>query len=257
MTMTLPRRAGGSTISPITGWAGGSTALLAVAALAAGVTTPVRSGPNCTEAVCLRYPYTNAVLGVPRDYWWMYPAALVALSVVALLACLHRDAGGTPRTLSLIGFGLATVAAAALCADYVVQLAVVQPSLLAGEHDGLAPLVMYSPHGVFIALEDLGYLLTGAALVFAGPAITDNSRIGRTTRWLLMAAGAAVVISFAVLALREGADLADQFEIIAISIDWLALAVAGSLLVVLSCRRAAPAVDSDRATGPHAGPPIA
>jgi len=120
-----------------------------------------------------------------------------------------------------------------------------QPSLLAGEHDGLAPLVMYSPHGVFIALEDLGYLLTGAALVFAGLAITDNSGIGRTTRWLLMAAGAAVVVSFAVLALREGADLADQFEIIAISIDWLALAVAGSLLVVLSRRRAAPAADSD------------
>jgi hypothetical protein len=68
----------------------------------------------------------------------MYPAALVALSVVALLACLNRDADGTPRTLSLIGFGLATVAAAVLCADYAVQLAVVQPSLLAGEHDGLA-----------------------------------------------------------------------------------------------------------------------
>ena len=88
-------------------------------------------------------------------------------------------------------------------------------------------------------------------------AITDNSGIGRTTRWSLMAAGAAVVVSFAVLAFREGADLADQFEIIAISIDWLALAVAGSLLVVLSCRRAARAVDSDRATGPHAGSPIA
>ena len=246
---STPHRA--STTSPITGRVAGCAALLAVIALAAGVTTPVRSGPNCTQAVCLRYPYPDAAQGVPRDYWWMYPATLLALTVLALLACLYRDATGTRRTLGLIGFGLAGVAATALGIDYTIQLAVVQPSLLAGQHDGLAPLVMYNPHGLFIALEDLGYLLTGAVLVFAGLAITDRSRAGRGARWVLATAGAAVLVAFAVLLIRERADLADQVEIIAISIEWLAIAAAGVLLLITSRRRPTPGATTARPSGQH------
>ena len=43
-----------------------------------------------------------------------------------------------------------------------------QPSILLGETEGFALLTQYNPHGVFIALEDLGYFLMGMAFVFLG-----------------------------------------------------------------------------------------
>ena len=222
-------------VSRPTGVVAAFTALSAAVALGIGATTPVRAGPNCT-ASCVTYPYTDVAAWVPRDYLWMYPALLTALGVVALTACLHRDAGTGRHPWGLVGFGFATVAASALGIDYVLQLAFVQPSLLAGETQGLSPLTIYNPHGVFLALEDLGYFLMGASLLLAGLTVPDRSRLGRITRWILVASGAAVIVAAVVLPLRYGRDLADHFEVIAIAVDWLALIVAGTLLALLSRR---------------------
>src|SRR6478672_3351937 len=69
-------------------WAGVSTAVLAVASMVTGVTTPPRSGPYC-EAGCVAYPYTAAAEFVPRDYLWMYPTLLMVLAFVTLAGGLH------------------------------------------------------------------------------------------------------------------------------------------------------------------------
>jgi hypothetical protein len=61
---------------------------------------------------------------------------------------------------SRIGVAFGMMAATLITADYFIQLRVVQPAILRGELDGLAPLTQYNPHGVFIALEDAAYLLT-------------------------------------------------------------------------------------------------
>jgi hypothetical protein len=58
----------------------------------------------------------------------------------------------------------ATRALGLLAADYAMQLAVVTPSLLRGEGRDVVLLLMYNPHGVFIALEDAGYVLVALAL---------------------------------------------------------------------------------------------
>src|SRR6516165_4218465 len=70
-------------------WTALLTSVCAVAALAVGITTPPRSGPNCITD-CLTYPYTDAAAFVPRDYLWMYPAALVAALFVVLVTCIHH-----------------------------------------------------------------------------------------------------------------------------------------------------------------------
>jgi len=75
---------------------------------------------------------------------------------------------------------LSTIAALTLLADYFVQLTVVQPSLLAGERDGIALLSQYNPHGLFIALEELGYLLISLSLVCLMPALPPATRLERT-----------------------------------------------------------------------------
>ena len=46
------------------------------------------------------------------------------------------------------------------------QLRFAQPAVLTRELDGLSPWTQYNPHGVFIALEDAGYVLMGVAFAF-------------------------------------------------------------------------------------------
>ena len=143
--------------NPLGFWTALLTSVCALAALAVRITTPARSGPNCLND-CITYPYTDVAAFVPRDYLWMYPASFVAALFVVLVSCIHQAAPETRQRFSLIGVAFAIVAATVLLADYLIQLTVVQPSLLNGETAALSLLSECNPHGVFIALEDLGYL---------------------------------------------------------------------------------------------------
>src|SRR5205823_5445580 len=117
-----------------------------------------KSGPFC-GADCVRYPYTDIAAYIPGDFLWLYPALLVAPMFVVLMAVIHDRVPFDRRGFSRIGVVFAAMAAALLTADYFIQLRVVQPAILKGELEGLAPFTQYNPHGVFIALEDAGYLL--------------------------------------------------------------------------------------------------
>jgi hypothetical protein len=128
------------------------------------------------------------------------------------------------------------VAAAALTIDYAIQLAVVQPSLLAGQTQNLSLVSMYNPHGIFIALEDLGYLLMAVSFLFAGLAIARHARFGNAIRWILIISGAVVAAVLLALGLWYGRQLNDQFEVVAIGIDWAVLIVVGALLALSSGR---------------------
>jgi hypothetical protein len=95
------------------------------------VTTPPRSGPYCRSG-CLPRPWTDAASFVPRDYWWMYPMLVLLLAAVALAVTVQAMAPATRTLAGLTGVLLGTAATALLLADYGMQLAVVQPALLAG-----------------------------------------------------------------------------------------------------------------------------
>jgi hypothetical protein len=141
-----------------------------------------------------------------------------------------------------------------LVSDYAIQLAVVQPSLVKGETDGLGLLSQYNPHGVFIAMEDVGYLLLGMAFVGIGAAMAAPARPERAARIVFVAGGAATVLALVGLAVGYRADLGYRFEVVAIALDWLVLIVVGTLLSVASRpRRRHPAT---RRTAPdrHARP---
>ena len=93
----------------------------------------------------------------------MYPSCLMVASFVVLVACVHQSVAEPRRVFSLVGLSFALIAATAAMTDYAIQLAVLQPSLLMGQLDGLSPFSMYNPHGIVIALADLAYLLKGSA----------------------------------------------------------------------------------------------
>jgi hypothetical protein len=213
-------------------WVAVLTAALAAAALAMAVTTPPRSGPYCSMS-CITYPYTNAAAFVPRDYLWMYPAALLSLTLAVLVTRVHRHATDDLKSCSLVAMCFASLGAALILSDYLLQVAVVQPSLLDGQVSGLSLLSQYNPHGVFIALEDGGYSLMGLAFVFSGLSLGRLNRLERVVGRILVISGVAVIGVLVTMALVFGKDLEYRFEVVALSIDWVVLVVSGVLLAVV------------------------
>jgi len=212
-------------------WAAVATAVSAAIALGLGVTTPPRSGPNCSSD-CITAPYTDAAAFVPRDYLWVYAASVMMLLFVILVAGVHHVVADSHRVFSQVALSFAVIAAAAAILDYAVQLTVLQPALLKGELDGLSLWSMYNPHGVFIALENAAYLLMAVSFVFLAAALPPVRGAVRAARIVLVAAGVIVVLSSVLLAVRYGQDLDYRVEVLAIGVDWLALIVAGALLAV-------------------------
>lgn len=212
-------------------WASALTAAVTAVAFALAVTTLPVSGPSCT-ANCVDYPFHEVANLVPHDYIWMYPATLLMGIFVVLLACIHQLTPENRRLYSLIALVFGAIAASLLAVDYYVQLAALQPSILKGEFDGFALVTQYNPHGIFIALEELGYLLMSLAFLFAGLAFAHAARLDRAIRWLLIGGALSVFALYAALRLFYGLALEYRFEVAAISINWMLLIVAGILLSI-------------------------
>lgn len=210
-------------------WVAMLTWITGAASFVVAVTTPPRSGPFCTSG-CIGYPFTDAAAFVPRDYLWMYPATVLMMLFVALAVVVHGHATPSRRVFTATGVAFATIAAMVLVLDYAIQLMVMQPSLLAGQADGLSVFSQYNPHGVFIAMENVGYVAMAVAFVFLAPAFTDRTRLDRVLGWLLAVAGGLTVVLLVVMAIGFGADLEYRFEVAAISVTWITLTVAAGLL---------------------------
>jgi hypothetical protein len=124
----------------------------------------------------------------------------------------------------------ALISATAHAINYFIQLAVVQPSLLKGELEGLSLFSQYNPHGIFIALEDVGYLMMGVTFLFLAIAFGRRERLERVIRLLFIISSVLAVASLILLALLYGSDLEYRYEVFAILIDWITLIVSGVLL---------------------------
>lgn len=205
-----------------------SIALTVVAAFGflLGVSTPVRSGPYCTGH-CIEYPYAGAEAFFPRDYLWMGAAILIGPLFTLLAGCVHFCVPLRAKPLTLLALCFACIGTAVLSADYFLQFLVVQASLAHRELDGVALLTQYNPHGLFIALEDLGYLLIALTFLPIAAAIPRSIRPAPALRWTLGLAFALAVTAFVAMALLFGAEMALPFELAIVSIVWIGLVVAG------------------------------
>ena len=188
------------------------------------------------------YPFTDPVIAEqwPGDYLWMFPAMVLMVLFVALVAVLHQHGQPGGEVWSLVAVCLATIAAAVLLVDYYLQATVVPLSLEKDQLEGWAMLTQYNPGGVFIALEELGYLLMSLALLCTVPSLSRRVRAGRVLRRLFVASSSVVMVGLVVVSATLGRDRGDVFEILVISVVWLTLIVASPLIVAL-LRRDAPA----------------
>ncbi len=195
-----------------------------------GIATPARSGPFAPPSSIIPYPYTSVAQFVPGDYVWLYPGFLLAPLFVVLMACVHDYARDERKVFSQVGLSFAVLYAAVIMINYFLQFTVVIPSLQSGETAGLGLLTQYNPHGVFIVLEALGYLMMSASLVFAA-VVFSGGRLRRMIRWLFVASFVVALVSFVGLQML-GYDIV-AFEVTILLVNWIVLMVSGTMLSVL------------------------
>lgn len=190
------------------------------------------SGPFCLDG-CFVYPFTNITSRFPADYLWMYPAMGVMLLYVILMSLIHFSAHENKKIYSQTGLLFALSAFIVLAGDYFVQLSVIQPSLLLGEDDGIALLSQFNPHGLFIALEEFGFLLMSISFIFMAPVFADG-RLQRVLRWTLITSFILNMVALVWIAAQFGVFREYRYEIASISINWLTLIIVSALLVALN-----------------------
>lgn len=194
--------------------------------------TPPISGPFA-EGLAITYPYTDILSRFPRDYYWMYPAMMLMLIYVVFMVCVDGYLGKRRNIFNRIALLFSILGAGILFVDYFLQVSVIQPSLINGEVDGIALLTQYNPHGVFIVLEEAGYLLVSISALFLAPALTRTSRIQIALRWIAILGFLLTVLSFAVISALYGIGREYRFEVAVITIDFILLIVFGILWGIL------------------------
>jgi putative effector of murein hydrolase len=101
-----------------------------------------------------------------------------------------------------------------------------------GETEGIALLTQYNGHGIFIALEELGYITMSIALFFLAPVFSSTNRLNKSIRWILFLPLILNIISFVLYSIKFGINRHYRFEVASISIDWLLLIVVSILISI-------------------------
>jgi hypothetical protein len=233
-------------------WTAVGTAVSTLITFGIAILTPPLSGQLCKEG-CFNYPYLDIAARFPRDYYWMFAAIPATLLYVAWMVGLHARATPERRLVAQLGLALSIMAALTIVGNYFVQLAVIEPSVLAQESDGVSLLTQYNPHGAFIALEELGYLLMSLSLACMAPALPRATRLERAIRWLFVGG---FVVNFTVLGwflLVYGHGRGYLFEIAVISVDWLVVITGASMAAFVFRQDVVTARnhDSESAQGPR------
>lgn len=203
------------------------TAVVTFVTFAIAIGTPPLSGPFCMGD-CFEYPYTGIAERFPRDYYWMYGAIVLLFSYLAMIVTVHQTTAPEKKIFSMLATLLATMASVILLVDYFVQLSVIQPSLLAGETDGIALLSQFNPHGLFIALEEIGFLLITTSFFVLTPAFTGSKAL----QWTASISFLFAIISLLLITFQYGIQREYRFEVLIISIAWLEMIAISILLAV-------------------------
>lgn len=211
----------------------GAVMLLLLAAIAlitfiTAVLTPPFSGPWC-KADCFEYPFTDIAGRFPRDYYWMYMAIILYVVYIPAIVIMHYQSPVDKRAMSATGVIFATAGAFVLIADYFLQLSVIQVSLLNNETDGISLLTQYNPHGIFIVLEELGYLLITIAFLFQSMMHTGKG-LSKTIRIVFLSGFIISILSLIIITTVMGIHREYAYEIVLISIVWLVFIINGVLI---------------------------
>jgi hypothetical protein len=212
------------------------TALTTLVTFSLAIIAVPNAGAGCREN-CFKYPYVSTLSEFPRDYLWMPSAMLLVVVYVILMVSIDAYAAQHKRIYSQIGLSFALIAAGILLTDYYIQFSVVPVSLMNQETEGIALLTQYNAHGVFIVLEELGYLLMSLSFLFLAPVFANIGRLASVVRWVFITGFVLTMGFLVVISIMYGLDRMDRFEVAVISINWLVLVINGVLLSLLFRRQ--------------------
>ncbi len=206
-------------------------ALLTLFAFGLGMIAIPPSGPNCM-ANCMTYPYPEILAYFPRDYFWMVAAIFQICAFVIFMVANHFNTTVDKKIYSFIGVSFALIASTALLVDYFVQVSVVPVSVMQGQMEGIPLLTQYNGHGIFIALEELGFTMMGVAFFFLALAFPTKSRLEKTIRWVLISPLLVSLFSFVVYSIQYGLNRDYRYEVASLSINWTVCILAGILMSI-------------------------
>lgn len=206
------------------------TAIIATITFGIALFTPPISGPLAQEPI--QYPFTEILSRFPRDYIWMYPAMLLMLLFIVFIIFVFYEATGIQKVFAHIGLIFAVSSAIILFMDYFIQVSVVQPSLLNGETEGIALLTQFNPHGLFVVIEEIGYILMSASFLLLSPVFSEKTKIDKAIRLTLLGDFILSLFSFIVISIIFGINREYLFEVAVITINFLALIVFAFLVGV-------------------------
>lgn len=205
-----------------------STVVLTVVTFGIAVCTPPLSGPFC-KGDCFQYPYNDIISRFPRDYYWMYPAILLSFAYLVMIITVHRSMPADRNLFSAVASGFAIISSLILSADYFIQVSFIQPSLLAGETEGVAMMSQFNPHGIFIILEELGFVIMGISFLFLLPVFPGTCRLEKSLRLTFIISFCLTVIAFIAISAVHGIMREYRFEVAVISITWIELIIVSIL----------------------------
>jgi hypothetical protein len=180
----------------------------------------------------MSYPFHELLDYYPRDYYWMYLAVFQLFAYIIFMISNHVVAPNEKKLYSSISVGFALVSATVLLSAYFIQFAVIPISMIKGETEGIALLTQYNGHGIFIAMEELGFLLMGISFLFLSPLFIQKNRLDKSIRILAIIPIIVILLSFIYYTIQFGLDRSYRFEVAAITVDWFTAIVLGILISI-------------------------
>ncbi|MFC2086511.1 hypothetical protein ACFLQ9_02200 [Bacteroidota bacterium] len=208
-----------------------SLSILTIVTFAFAMMAIPPSGPNC-PANCMEYPFPDILSYYPRDYFWMYLAIFQLFAYIIFMISNHFIAPIEKKLYSFISVAFALISVIVLLIAYFTQFAVVPISVMKGETEGIALITQYNGHGIFIAMEELGYITMSISFLFLALVFSMKTRLEKSIRLILMAPFIVTVLSFVIYSVKFGIDRDYRFEVATISINWLVTIAAGILISI-------------------------
>jgi len=188
-----------------------------------------KSGAFCPKD-CFNYPYLNSFSQYPRDFIWMYLGIVLFIWFYVFILVIHKNTPKPNRIFSRIGLFFSGSTSLIMIIDYFVQVSVVPVSLKNNETQGLPLIIQYNPHGVFIALEEIGLILMSISFAFVGFVFDGKDKLSRIIKYLLWIPIIVTLFSFILITYQYGLDRKDRCEVIIISTNWIVLIISGFLI---------------------------
>ena len=203
--------------------------ILTIVSFGFAMTAIPPAGPYCPDN-CMEYPFPDILLYYPRDYYWMYLAIFQLFAFVIFMVTNHFIVNAAKRLYTFLSVSFALISSTVLLIAYFTQFSVVPVSVMKGETDGIALITQYNEHGLFIAMEELGYITMSIALFFLAFAFSKNSRAERIIRIILISQLILTFISFIFYSIKFGIERSYLFEVATITINWLVLIIVGIMI---------------------------